>query len=121
MGLNADLAAAVDAAFAAADDLVTAMTIRRSTQGAYDQATGTQALTNTDYVTKGIMTKNERGTGTQEGGRPSVRVVINSSDITVAPKVNDHLITDGETYRVTRVVIAKPGTSNLVYKVDAEL
>lgn len=107
MGLRETLAKAVNAAFVATGNIPEAMTYRR-TSSAYNPATGTNVITNTDYtVAKSFWLKFESFEIDKLVVLGSdVKVIIQSSSLSVTPNIaTDQIIrtSDGKVYNILRV------------------
>lgn len=113
MSLAALITKATATAFAAAGDLVLTATWRQQVFGAYDPATGVQAVTNTDTAVDyilGELSKSERAdSAVSERG---IRLFIKASTLgAVIPREKDFVIAAGVTYQAKRVKAA--GTADL--------
>lgn len=88
MSLQATTRAAVEAAFAAAGDLIAAVAWRRLTTGAYDPATGSQTSGFTTRSVRAIEDKVSTATATRlELSASAVRLWIPAVDFETPPSI----------------------------------
>ena len=84
--------------------LMLPLTLRRTTQGAYDPITDTYATTTTDYGCSGYVDAYSRDYEAKNLALPSDRkVVILATSLAVAPDLTDNLILDDGTYTVHHI------------------
>lgn len=126
MGLQAVIKSATKAAFSAIGDIATTMTLRVTTPGTYDPATGMDSgATTTDYPCVGVVLPASKGTieafdNKFVGGtliEQNLRSVKLSADgLPVEPKGGDKLIVDGAEWNVIGATpLATDGKSRLMF------
>lgn len=116
MSLAAQVAAGVDAAFAALGDLAQTITLQRATLGGYDANGSTVAETTTDYAFTGAVTKRETAV---EGGISRTTLTVALKPGAVEPEPGDHLVIGAETVRILAVAPVKPAATAVAYMVTA--
>lgn len=86
------------------DDLGRSLTIRKKTTGAYDPATSSATLSNTDVSAFGCLLnygdKERDGSMIQAGDR---KAVIKAKDIASAPEINDFIVYESKEYKIVNV------------------
>lgn len=97
----------------------TAMTLRVTTPGTYDPATGADSgETTTDYVCVGVLTNVSDyltdGTLIQVGDK----VALIGATVAVRPKADDALVIGGDTWKVVNVKAVEPSGVPVLYKVQ---
>ena len=84
--------------------LMLPLTLRRTTQGAYDPITDTYATVTTDYGCSGYVDAYSRDYEAKNLALPSDRkVVILATSLAVTPDLADHLVIDGEVFTVHHI------------------
>jgi len=100
-----------------------AMTLRVTTPGVYDPATGTDAgASDADHAACGLLTNPFRGqqesyfanTLVQSGDK----VVLMGADVAVRPQAGHRLVIGSDIWNVVAVVPVEPGGVPLLYKVQ---
>lgn len=98
------------------------VTLRKQTAGAYNPATSSATITNTDYTGTGALFDfNERVLGTQFADGTTVEqgdkfLLLAPSGITVAPEPNDLLIFGSDTWNVMNVKTVAPAGTPVLYE-----
>lgn len=98
------------------------VTLRKQTPGAYDPATSSNTITNTDYTGQGaLLDFNERQLGTNFAGGSTIQqgdkyLLLAPSGITVAPVTNDLLIFGSDTWTVLNVKTLAPAGTAVLHK-----
>lgn len=129
MGLLAQVQAAVDLAFEAADDLVAEIWITRQQQSSFDPATGDATEIEVEYVFEGVVDTqskfgafNTRGTGESgsEVGSSNAKLYLKPGG--TDPKRGDVARVDETRYRIERVSpIVPDGKTVLLWELDVSL
>lgn len=104
-----------------------AMTLRKTTAGAFDSATGTYTGGyTTDYATVGLFQAPQSTSGTI-GQRFFNGIEVQTDDELIllavidgaVPAAGDLLIVGGVTYNITTLLLVRPGGTALMYRVLA--
>lgn len=98
-----------------------ACTLRRQASGAYNPATGTSTLTNTDYSIVGVLLNytrsqlNETETMIEVNDR---KAIIQGN---VTPDVSDLFIFDGMTYRIISIKTVNPAGVAVIHELQVRI
>lgn len=129
MALTAQIQAAVDLAFAAADDLVASVWLTRQQGGAYDPATGDVPQAEAEFLFEGVVdragnfgTFSSRGQGESgsEVEASSVRIYLKPGE--TDPEVGDVLRIGDERFRINSISPVKPdGVTVLIWELEVSV
>jgi len=109
MSLVAVTRDAVETAFAAAGDLIASVTYTRQTIGAYDPATGTEAVTTATRTVRAIEDKVDAMQATRLAlTANAVRLFVPAADFEASPAIEPQ-ITDKLTHRGTVYTVRSAG------------
>lgn len=103
------------------DDFGYDVTLRRTTEGAYNPATGsTGSSSNADETIRAVFVNYDNreidGTEIQRGDRQALVAAVNGSGVAITqPQTNDKIIGEGDQVTVVNARIVKSGASVVGY------